>query len=167
MEKPINNCEGLDKRTKEYKSCHEKYIKKLEAYNKLIDKNKDIGLGDAVESVLNSKAIKPITDTVKKMIWKDGEDCGCDERKEKLNKISLFRFSKVKCLTEQEYDILSKYYGDGNKPKRFSEIDKLNLVPIYNRILGFKLDTRTSCSECLITVNNSLHLLYTNYEPKK
>ena len=33
--------------------------------------------------------------------WLLGEDCGCEERKEKLNK--LFPYAKPKCLTEEEF----------------------------------------------------------------
>jgi hypothetical protein len=41
------------------------------------------GLGDSIEQILE------VTGVAKLAKWVMGEDCGCDERKEKLNK--LFR----------------------------------------------------------------------------
>jgi hypothetical protein len=42
---------------------------------------KDKGLGDTIERITKATGIKKV---VKKVI---GEDCGCDKRKKKLNKI--------------------------------------------------------------------------------
>ncbi len=60
-------------------------------------------MGDVVEDVLNSAPVKPVTEAVKKLIWKDGEDCGCEERKERLNNIKFSRSKKPRCLTEYDY----------------------------------------------------------------
>ena len=68
----------------------------------LKSKPKSKGVGDVVEVVLNSAPIKPVTEAVKKLLWKDGEDCGCDERKEKLNKL-FRRIKKPRCLSEDDY----------------------------------------------------------------
>ena len=53
-------------------------------------KRKAQGLGDTIENVLQATGI----DKVAKFIL--GEDCGCDERQEKLN--SLFSYQKPNCL---------------------------------------------------------------------
>lgn len=45
-----------------------------------------IGLGDAVEKFTTFTGLKYITDKVSKVT---GKPCGCQERKEKLNKIKL------------------------------------------------------------------------------
>ena len=73
-----------DKRTKEYKEWKKKYNKASE------------GFGDTVEKITEATGIK------KAVKWIAGDDCGCDERKEKLNKIWSYR--KPKCLTEEEYN---------------------------------------------------------------
>ena len=64
------------------------------------------GLGDLVENVLNSNAVKPLTNAIKKAIWKDGQDCGCTERKEKLNKLFSFnqRKTPLQCMTKEIFD---------------------------------------------------------------
>lgn len=59
---------------------------------------KQKGLGDTVEAVLTTTGIKKLFE-----IFVDGEDCGCDKRKEKLNELFPYRF-KARCLTELEYN---------------------------------------------------------------
>ena len=68
---------SLDKRTKEYK----------EWKASLKDKTQ-IKLGDAVEKITKATGIKKVV----KKFTPEGKDCGCDKRKEQLNK--LFRFKK-------------------------------------------------------------------------
>ena len=73
-----------DKRSKEYRQ----WKKNLEQSSK--------GLGDKVEKVFKTVGI----DKAAKFIL--GEDCGCEERKDTLNKI--FPSKKINCLTEEEYN---------------------------------------------------------------
>lgn len=73
--------------------------------NDLISRGRGIrsqGLGDDIERFLKKPLINPITEKVKKLIWKDSEDCGCNERKEKLN--ALFPRREPLCMTEEEYN---------------------------------------------------------------
>ena len=56
------------------------------------------GLGDTVEKVLE------VTGVAKLAKWVMGEDCGCDERKAKLN--SLFPYRKPECLLKDEHEYL-------------------------------------------------------------
>jgi len=88
--------ENLDKRTKEYKSYAE-WKANQEADSK--------GLGDTVEKITEATGIKA---AVKFLA---GEDCGCDERKETLNK--LFSYRKPNCLLEDEYEFLSEIFSRG------------------------------------------------------
>ena len=68
----------MDKRTKAYKDS----IKEVEvSYN----------VGDKVESILEATGISKLVKFIA------GEDCGCDERKAKLN--DMFGYT-VLCLTE-------------------------------------------------------------------
>lgn len=74
-------------------------------------KRKAKGLGDTVETVVEKTGIKKLVE-----IFVDGKDCGCEERKQKLNELFPYRF-KARCLTEQEY----------NDYKAFREIRTLHL----------------------------------------
>ena len=52
---------------------------------------KSIGLGDTIEKITKATGIKTIVDTVSKAT---GKDCGCNKRKETLNKIFPYNFDK-------------------------------------------------------------------------
>ena len=78
-----------DKRTKEYKQWL---------------KENSTGLGDTVDYVLNETPLKTITKAVKKVVFKQGKDCGCDQRRKKLNQIMAYRLKPVRCFTEKEHD---------------------------------------------------------------
>ena len=78
------------------------------------------GLGDTVEKITKATGIKQATDWI---FDKLGKDCGCDARKEKLNK--LFPY-KVECLNE--------FYVSIQKYRMF----KRRRIYISKRILCFK-----------------------------
>lgn len=47
---------------------------------------KSVGLGDTIEKITKSTGIKSVVDKVSELT---GKDCGCKERKEKLNDPNL------------------------------------------------------------------------------
>ena len=136
--------ENLDKRTKEYKSYAE-WKENQEAAS--------TGLGDSIEKVTEATGIKA---AVKFLA---GEDCGCDERKDKLNK--LFNYNKPNCLTEEEYSFLADFYS---QPRNvISGLDKQQLLTIYNRV--FNANKRmTSCSACMRNIYSKLKEYFEAYQ---
>ena len=48
-----------------------------------MEKNKSKGLGDSIEKFTKATGIKKVVDTVAKVA---GKDCGCNKRKETLNR---------------------------------------------------------------------------------
>jgi len=88
--KDENYYQSLDKRTKEYKD----WIASRDA----ILSEESTGLGDTVQKITKATGIEA---AVKFLA---GEDCGCSERKESLNK--LFPYKKPECLNEDEYNYL-------------------------------------------------------------
>jgi NAD(P)H-nitrite reductase large subunit len=129
-----------DKRTKEYKQWKKKY-------NKASD-----GLGDTVEKITEATGIK------KAVKWLAGEDCGCDERKEKLNKMWSYR--KPKCFTENEYNTLSKWFSASRN--QVSHSWQVELLKIYNRVFSEQRET-SSCSSCVKEIIYDLQKLYKEY----
>lgn len=115
-------------------------------------KKKATGLGDTIEQVLE------VTKIAKVAKWILGEDCGCEERKEKLNK--LFPYAKPKCLTEDEHTYLTES----------KVLDKNILIPseqrelltIYNRVFSQRMQP-TSCGSCLREVVNGLKSVLNEY----
>ena len=135
--------ETLDKRTKQYKAYKE-WKEKREAAPQ--------GLGDTVEKVLKATGV---ADVVKFIA---GEDCGCAERKAKLNKIMSFH--NPECFTEDEYLWLSDFFN-----RKVSAVDRntqKQLVEIYNRVFR-KRQRLTTCSSCIRQVYNDLKRYYDSY----
>jgi hypothetical protein len=110
------------------------------------------GLGDTVEKVLQATGI----DKVAKFIM--GEDCGCEERKQKLN--TLFPYNKPECLTEDEYNYLTEWFAVNRNSVKPSE--QREILKIYNRT--FKVNQEpTSCATCLQEIIDKLKKIYDNY----
>lgn len=132
--------EPKDKRTKAWKEWKKNFNKQSK------------GVGDTVEKVFKKTGV----DKVAK--WALGEDCGCDERKDKLN--YLFPYQKPNCLTEDEFNYLSDRVGKLNK---VTPEEQKRLLVIYNRV--FK-DNRelTGCSTCFLNgVWKKLERVYKEY----
>lgn len=118
------------------------------------------GLGDTIENVLHATGI----DKLAKFVF--GEDCGCEERKETLNK--LFPYVNPLCLNELEYNILTdllplmtpgtEFYTDKIKPTQ-----QMALLKISNRIFN-RRDNTTSCSSCLQKLILDLNKVYNEYD---
>ena len=112
---------------------------------------KEKGLGDTIEHITEATGIKTLVHSI------FGNDCGCDERKEKLNK--LFPY-KVECLTEEEYIFFSTFNWDLN----ILDIENQNyILGVFNRVFNQKR-VGTSCATCWRTILGDLHKLYTEYK---
>ena len=132
-----------DKRTKAYKEYKAKFEKQQESKSK--------GLGDTIAKITKATGIEKVVKAVA------GEDCGCDERKEALNK--LFSYTNVECLTEPEYVRLDKFFKTNT-----STIDYLtqkSLLKIHNRVFNRKGLT-SNCSSCVRRMVTDLKNVYEN-----
>jgi hypothetical protein len=132
-----------DKRSKAYRAYKAKFKEQQE--------NESKGLGDTIAKITKATGIEKV---VKAVV---GEDCGCDERKETLNK--LFKYTNVECLTEDEYNRLDKYFA-----RNTSTIDYLtqkNLLAIYNRVFS-KNKMTSNCSSCIRRMVKDLRNVYEN-----
>lgn len=135
------NCEELDKRTKAYKEC----VKNQESK----------GLGDTIEKVTKATGIKQAVDFV---FDKLGKDCGCDKRKEKLNR--LFPYKTTECLTEEEYNFLDGFFK--SKTPTVNTQTQKELLAIYNRVFHDKKKV-SSCAPCVKSIVGQLETLYKEY----
>ena len=119
-------------------------------------KKESTGLGDTIAKITKATGI----DKVVKFIA--GEDCGCDERKEKLNK--LFPYAKPLCLTEDEFNTLDVYFKQNTETLTSDE--QISLIAINNRVLSQRL-TFSSCSSCLRDLVGKLRIIYNEYTPEQ
>lgn len=132
-----------DKRTKAYKEWKADFEKSQEGKSK--------GLGDTVAKFTKVTGIENVVKAVA------GDSCGCDERKETLNK--LFKYTNVECLTEKEYIRLDKFFNTNT-----STIDYLtqkSLLTIYNRVFS-KNKMTSNCSSCVRRMVTDLRNVYEN-----
>lgn len=109
------------------------------------------GLGDTIEQITEATGIKKLVEFVA------GEDCGCNERKEKLNQL----FPYVQCLTEDEYNYLTEM-GLMTKTS-VSPTEQRQLLTIYARVFNKRKEPST-CSSCWIQIIKDLQRVYSSYE---
>ena len=133
----------IDKRSKAYKES-------------LKASNKSKGLGDDIEKVMKATGVKSIVHAL------FGEDCGCDERKEWLNK--KFPHKNIECLTETEYNYLTEWFKYNRQSISFTE--RTEIIKIYNRILN-KKQKDTTCSSCLVNIISEIRQVYDEYLTKE
>ena len=109
------------------------------------------GLGDTVENVLEATGIAAVVKFIA------GDDCGCNERKEKLNQ----RFPYFNCLTEDEYNYLTEI--DINKKYSLTPTEQATILSMYQRVFN-KRKSPTTCPSCWIEIMNDLKEVYNSYE---
>ena len=114
---------------------------------------KSVGLGDTVEKVLEATGIAKVA----KFIM--GEDCGCDERKEKLN--AIFPYRKPECLTEAEFNYLTEIELATKNTFRPSEVTRVR--EIYSRVMKVRLEP-SNCASCFKEIVLNLVKVYESYD---
>lgn len=113
------------------------------------------GLGDTVAKFTEATGIDKVVHFIA------GEDCGCDKRKEKLNK--LFPYKTPECLTEEEHNTLTELIPNMRVKVRPS--DQIEFLKVYNRV--FKTNEQpTSCASCLNDMLRKIKMVYNEYPSK-
>ena len=112
---------------------------------------KSKGLGDSIEKALKATGIDKVA---KKVL---GDDCGCEERKRKLNKV--FLYSKVRQFTEDELKIyesvLPRIKGT------ISGDDQSIMIRLYNKVFNANKKP-SSCTPCVRETLAKLKKVYQN-----
>ena len=120
------------------------------------EKKKPKGMGDVVETVLEKTGVAKVAK------WIMGDDCGCNERRDKLNK--MFPFRNAKCLTEDEYDFLHLWFAKARH--KITHDEHQRILDIYNRVFSEKHKI-SQCSSCIKTKVQELNRLYLEYTPNE
>ena len=112
---------------------------------------KSKGLGDSIEKALKATGIDKVA---KKVL---GDDCGCEERKQVLNK--MFPYAKVRQFTEDEMSIYESVLPRiGSTVKRE---DQAILVKLYNKVFNSNKKP-SSCGSCVQQTVAQLAKVYVN-----
>ena len=120
-------------------------------------KKKSEGLGDTVAKFTKATKIDKLVKFVA------GEDCGCSSRRERLNKLFPYN-SNIKCLQEDEYNILSGWFAI--ERSTLTPNEQAELRKIYNRVFNKKTSS-SSCSSCVRDMVDRLRSVYLEYENKQ
>lgn len=88
------------KSTKAKPRADSPYMKAKQKKEEKLQNAKAMGLGDTIENITKATGIKKVVD---KLFGKLGKDCGCDKRKELLNK--MFPYRKTACMTKEQFII--------------------------------------------------------------
>ena len=127
--------------------------KKAQGVETMPIKTKAQGLGDTIEQITEVTGIKKLVNFIA------GEDCGCEERKQKLNE--WFPYRKPECLTEAEYNYLTEIRINETETFRPSEVTVVR--EIYSRIMKIRLEP-SSCASCFREIVFNLRKIYNAYE---
>ena len=103
-------------------------------------KSKNQGLGDKVAAVTKATGIEKIVKTF------FGDDCGCDERRDRLNK--MFPTRKVNMMNAEqreffEEEIITRYKKSQNLTRHVGDA----FYKLYEDLLN-KKKSRTTCTSC-------------------
>ena len=112
------------------------------------------GLGDTIEAITEATGIKKAVEVFSEIT---GLDCGCNERKEKLNK--LFPYRKTECLNETDYNAL----GIILKQNEITPEDQKILSDIYFNVFKHRLKL-SNCSSCWKGKVDELKRVYNEYD---
>lgn len=113
------------------------------------------GFGDTVAKFTEATGVDKLVHFIA------GEDCGCKERQEKLNKV--FPYKVPECLKEEEYNTLTNLLP--NMAVRVRPSDQIEFLKVYNRV--FKTNEQpTSCASCLNDMLRKIKMVYNEYPTK-
>jgi hypothetical protein len=115
------------------------------------------GLGDTVEQITTATGIKAAVEMFSKAT---GIDCGCEERKAKLNQ--LFSYNRnINCLTEKDYNALTDLIAPS---KDTLTIEEQNVISeIYLNVFNYRLQL-SSCGSCWKGKIDELRKVYNEYK---
>ena len=126
-------------------------IKKAVVLDILGNEAKPKGFGDMIEAVTEATGVKKLVK------WIAGDDCGCDERKFRLNKMFP---KKPLCLNQYEHSELDMFFN--NAKGKVNIVEQRKLLAIHNRI--FQRNAKeSSCASCVRGMVADLRRVYNEY----
>jgi hypothetical protein len=119
---------------------------------------KSKGLGDTIEKVTKATGIKAVVDKISEVT---GIDCGCDDRKETLNKLWSYRSTEnqtLNCLSEDSITFLKDFLP--NQPEQLTIKLQERLRTIYKEVFNINFKS-TNCASCWRDMIAELQQVYT------
>ena len=115
-------------------------------------KNSSKGLGDKIKTFTDktglSKAVKLLF----------GDDCGCVERQEKLNKL-FPNFKNIRSFTKDEKEIYEQVMPNIDRTSKITSQEKMILGKLYNAVIEASAKW-SSCGSCNKKTLDNLRKIY-------
>ena len=122
---------------------------------------KSKGLGDTIKKFTSATKIDKLAKKIAKAVGKD--DCGCDERQEKLNKMFPYKTEEREYDEDSPMHLKQEILCVWQKIKDVQAPDvetKKRFVELYNTIYKTKYKPTTNCGSCLHTMWKGIKSLY-------
>ena len=113
---------------------------------------KSKGLGDTIENITKATGIKAVVEAVSEAT---GIDCGCEGRKELLNK--LFPYKKPECLTDEDKEYLTNFFSTSNN--QLTPKQQTRIIEIYKNVFNQNISP-SNCGSCWRDRINELKKVY-------
>lgn len=115
------------------------------------------GLGDTIEQITTATGIKAVVDKISEVT---GIDCGCEDRKETLNKLWSYRSTEnqtLNCLSEDSITFLKDFLP--NQPEQLTIKLQEPLKTIYKEVFNLNFKS-TNCGSCWRDMIEELQQVY-------
>lgn len=136
-----------------------KALRKSPQEDTLKPKKIKLGLGDAIEKIAKATGVKKIVEAIT-------DDCGCDKRKEYLNRVKLpLTVKALRCLTDDQKDQF-KDYTSRRTLKSWNKEDVKMLVNLYAHVFARQYNISDLCINCkgsgkiLFKIDEQLEIVY-------
>lgn len=110
------------------------------------------GLGDTIEKITETTGIKAVVEAVSEAT---GIDCGCEGRKDLLNK--LFPYKKTECLNDTDKEYLTNFFSTNNN--QLSPKQQTRIIEIYKNVFNQNISP-SNCGSCWGDRINELKKVY-------
>lgn len=121
------------------------------------------GLGDTIEKITEATGVKKVV----KAIF--GDDCGCNERKEKLNDKFPYKRRPQRCFTELLYRKY-KAYRERRTLNLWKQLDIDTIIDCYSHVFAIQYHSKDLCRSCagsgkiLFKLSKELDIIFETYE---
>ena len=110
------------------------------------------GLGDTIENITKATGIKKVVEAVSEAT---GIDCGCEDRKDLLNK--LFPYKQTECLNDEDKEWLTNYFEINNN--QLTPKQQTRVIEIYKNVFNQVINP-SNCGSCWRDRINELKKVY-------
>ncbi|MDG3582036.1 hypothetical protein [Galbibacter pacificus] len=100
------------------------------------------GLGDTIEKITTATGIKKAVEFVSE---KTGIDCGCEERKQKLNQ--LFPYNKPNCMSEEQLNEWNSTITEIKKTNTITAKQQDTIILLLKEVLNMSI-SKDNCRTC-------------------